>query len=205
MKTVCFCGMDGSGKTTQCNMLTKRLRNLGIEVEVIHLFSASNTVSSNLQGKPLFRMLSQRLRDLPVYGFGGRIKVAIGLMSFFVDSWITYIIHKFRYRGKIVIYDRFFYDHLVIFATTFPKTPWWVVNLSRILPRNNVTMVIEVPPEVSNMRKPENSLDKLTKYFKFYHLLSSVLNIEIIDGSQDIKVVADCIFQRCAKLISSNT
>lgn len=201
MKTVCFCGMDGSGKTTQCNILTKRLRNLGVEVEVIHLFSASNTVSSNLQGKPLFRMLSQRLRDLPVYGFGGRVKLAIGLISFFVDAWLTYIYHLLKYNRKIVIYDRFFYDQFVIFAATFYKTPWWIINLARILPKGDVTILMEIPPKIGNIRKSEDSVDKLTKCLKFYRLLASILNVEIIDGTRDIGKLAELIYQKCTTLI----
>ena len=132
MRTVCFSGIDGCGKSTQSRILAERLRASGAEVELIHILTEGKTVASNLQRKPLLRVFHKRLKDLPSRGFLGSIKLIIGLISFFLDAWLSVMQYRIRYGGKIVIYDRFFYDHLVIFATTFPKTPWWVINIAKI-------------------------------------------------------------------------
>lgn len=204
MKTICFTGMDGSGKSTQCGILAKRLRYSGVEVEVIHILTSGNTVSSRIQEKPLFRIFHRWMKNLPYRGLLGGIKLAIGLISFFTDAWVTNIHYRLKYGKKLVIYDRFFYDQLVNFAASFPKPPWGVINFAKTLPKSNVTIIMEVSPEIGNMRKPEDSIEKLLKYSKFYRLLASILNVEIIDGTQDVEVVANCIFQRCAKLITPN-
>lgn len=201
MISICFSGMDGSGKTTQCRILAKRLRDLGLNVEMIHMLAKGKTISSSLEEKPLLRTLRKRLKSLPGYGFGGKVKLAIGPISFFIDAWLTRICHLLKLRKKIVIYDRFFYDHLAIFATNFYKTPYWIVNLARILPKSNVTILMEVPPVIGNVRKPEDSIDKLTKCLKFYRLLASKLNVDILDGTQDKGKLADSIYQKCKTLI----
>lgn len=201
MKTICFCGMDGSGKSTQCRMLADRLRDSGVEVEVIHLLSEGGTVSSRIQGKPVFKILHKKLKDLPRHGFLGSIKLAAGLISFFADAWVTTIRHRIKYGRKVVVYDRYFYDHLVLFAASFPETPWWTINLVRILPGSDLVIMMEVPPEIGNVRKPEDSVEKLTRCSKFYRLLSSILGIEIVDGTGDVNRIAECVYRRCAKLI----
>ena len=202
MRLVCFCGMDGCGKSTQCRILAERLRKLGVEVEVIHILTKGNTVSSIVQGMPAFRMFHEKLKELPNHGFRGGIKLAIGLISFFVDSWMTYIQHRLKHNRKIVIYDRFFYDQFVIFASTFSRTPWWIINLARFLPKSDIVMVMEVSPETGNMRKPEDSVEKLTKALKFYRLLAFILKVEIIDGSRDVDWIADQVYQKSVKLIT---
>ena len=37
MRAVCFCGMDGSGKSPQCEILEERMRALGLDGKVIRL------------------------------------------------------------------------------------------------------------------------------------------------------------------------
>ena len=103
MKIISFSGMDGSGKSTQCGILSERLRREGIDTELIHLLTAGNTVSSNLQTKPLFRTISRELRNLPVNGFGGYVKLGIGLISHLIDAWVTYIRHRLKYKNDIFL------------------------------------------------------------------------------------------------------
>jgi len=205
MKTISLAGMDGAGKSTQCGILAKRLRDSGFHVETVHILTKGHTVSSNIQEKPLFRIVHRKLKKLPKFGFKGSIKLAVGLISFFVDAWITNIKHKLKYRGKILIYDRFYYDQFVIFATAFLKTPWWIIKLLRFLPKSNLTIIMEIPPKIANMRKPEDSVEKLTTFLKFYRLLASMLGVEIIDGTQDKMVVAQHIYERCERLIRKSS
>jgi len=203
MKTICFTGMDGAGKSTQCRMLEERLRKVGLEVEVIHILTKGKTVSSNMQGWPLFRLLHKKLKSLPCYGFKGNIKLLIGLVSFFIDAWTTNIHYHLRYSDKIVIYDRFYYDQFVIFATAFPKTPWWIIRFLRFLPKSDMTIMLEVPPKIANMRKSENSVEKLTIFLKLYRFLASMLKVRIIDGTKDKMAVAEYIYNSCADLIDT--
>jgi len=201
MKTICFIGMDGSGKSTQCKMLAKRLQQLGVEVKLIHLFTTGSTVSSRVQKKPLLKFFSQKLREIPTYGIKGTIKLLIGLISYFIDAWVTYILHQIKYRKKVVIYDRFFYDRFVTFGVIFDKTPWWIVNFAKFLPKSDMPIIMEVPSKVGNLRKPEDSLEKLEKSLKFYRILASILNIEVIDGTQNFDKIAEHIYRRVSKLI----
>lgn len=48
MISICFTGMDGSGKSTQCRILAKRLCDLGMEVEIVHTLTGGGIVSSSV-------------------------------------------------------------------------------------------------------------------------------------------------------------
>jgi len=201
MKTICFCGMDGSGKSTQCKILVDRLRGSGLAVETIHTLTRGNTVSSRLQEKPLFKGFHQKLRALPCYGFLGGIKLIIGLVFFFIDAWITNIKHRWDFREKMVVYDRTFYDHLAIFAASFLKPPRWVINLAKVLPKCDVLIIMEVSPEIGHIRKSEDSIEKLTKCMKFYRRLASIFCIEIVDGQQTVDRISESIYRKSMKAL----
>jgi len=157
-----------------------------------------------MQEKGFLRVLHGKLKDLPCFGFKGSVKLAIGLVSFFIDAWITSIQYNLKYRNKVVIYDRFFYDQFIIFGATFTKVPWWIVNISKILPRNDITIIMSVPVEVARKRKPEDSIEKLQKCSEFYRRLAPVFKSDIIDGTQDVSVIADSIFERCRNLVKQS-
>jgi len=195
MKTICFSGMDGSGKSTQCMLLKERLKALGIDAEIIHILTKGTTVASSVQDKPLLKKIYGKLKRLPISGLGGKIKIIIALVSFFIDSWTTTAYYCLKYRGKVVIYDRFFYDHLVIFGASFSKVPWRIINFARIMPKNNVTIITGVTPGVGHSRKPEDSIEKLEKCAEFYRRLARIFKTEIIDGTQSIEEIAEHIFK----------
>jgi len=196
MKSICFSGMDGSGKSTQCQLLKKRLEGLGINSEIIHILTKGNTVASSAQDKLFLKKIYKKLKNLPTSGIGGKLKIGIATVSFLLDSWITAIYHRFKYKGKVVVYDRFFYDHLVIFGASFSKVPWWIINFARFMPKSNSTIITAVTPEVGHARKPEDSVEKLQKCAEFYRRLAYIFKIEIIDGTQSIEEIAEHIFKK---------
>lgn len=200
MKSICFSGMDGSGKSTQCRLLKERLEALGINVEIIHMLTKGKTIASFAQDKLLLDKIYRKLKNLPIYGLKGRIKIIIALVSFLIDSWITVIYHRIKHKSRIIIYDRFFYDQLIIFGASFVNAPWWIIHFVKIMPKNNATVIMAVDPKVGHNRKPEDSVDKLTKYSELYRRLAYILKIEIIDGTQSIEEIADYIFRKYAAL-----
>ena len=201
MMSICFSGIDGSGKTTQCHNLIKRFQEMGVETKFIHILSQGKTVGSKSQSLPLITATHRRLRDLSGKGVTRCFKLFIGLSYYLVDSWISHIFHKIKYRNNVVIYDRYFFDPLLIFASNFPRIPLWVIPFSRIIPQGNVTIIMEVPPEIAKQRKPEHPLDLLKRYHQLYRRLADILKVKIIDGTMNNIIVEKEVNQRCHSIL----
>ncbi len=195
--SICFSGMDGSGKSTQCRRLVKFFQEMDIDAKLIHILSPGKTVGSRSQSMPSIKGIHRRLRDLPGEGLSRGIKLCAGLTYYLVDSWLSHIVHRRKYGDKVVIYDRYFFDPLVIFAAHFKRIPRWVIRFSKVLPRSGVTIIMEAPPEVSKQRKPEHSVEILEAYFELYRQLASVLKVKMIDGTTEMTVIQENVIKQC--------
>ena len=196
MKSICLFGMDGSGKSTQSRILAKRLRDSGEKVISIHLFSPGRTVSSTLQNRSFPKHLNKRLKKMQKSGLGGVLKLFIGLFAHFVDAWLTSFRNKRKYKGKWVVYDRFYYDHIALFAVSFSNVPWWTAKIVRFLPKPVVAIGMEVDPETGHHRKPEESVYKLERCLRFNRLIASELGTRMINGTGDINTISEEIYRR---------
>ncbi len=194
MKTIAFCGMDGSGKSTQCKVLKNRLKSIGIDAHLIHILSEGNTVSSAIQGKPIVRIFHRWLKNLPRQGILGCLKLSIGIIAFTVDAWLTYLKYSKKFKNELIIFDRYSYDQLGLFITSFPVIPWWAIKLVRILPKSDILFIFEVSPETAVARKPEEPLEKLKQNMSYYNKLATLLKKTVINGAEDMGMISNAIF-----------
>ena len=201
MKTICFSGMDGCGKSTQSKILKERIEALGISVASVHMLSKGATVASNIHKVTIFSKLNEKVRSLPEHSLGRTIKLVIGLIYYFFDAWLTNISYRIKHRKKLIIYDRFFYDQFAIFVSTFKEIPWGVINFVKILPHSDLDIIIGISVDLAVKRKPEHSGDQLARYARVYKRLSEILNVEMIDGAQDKMKLADYIYKKYLSLL----
>ncbi len=197
MILISFSGIDGAGKSTQFKKLKSSFQELDVDVKFSHLGSQAKTVGSKSQALLLVSKIHPKLRDLSGEGISRCIKLFVGLSYYLIDSWLSHFIYKIKYRNNLVILDRYFYDFLVIFASNFPNIPYWILNFARIMPKSNVAIIIEVPPEIAMQRKPEHPIEALQRYYQGYRRLAGILKIKIIDGTKDSAVIEKEINQRC--------
>ena len=199
MISISFSGMDGSGKSTQCQKIVRRFEELGAEVKSLHMGvrGEGETAGGRCLSFPIANRANRSLRGLSGKGISRGIKLSAGLCFYVIDSWVTHFIHKIRYGDRLVIYDRHFYDFLVIFASNFPVIPWRIVYFAKILPRSDVTIIMEVNLETAEHRRPENTREKLQRYCWLYQRLGKILDVKTIDGSKSLETVEVEINQRC--------
>ena len=192
-KFIVFEGIDGAGKTTQIQLLAKRLRESGVDVDV----SAEPT--TNESGKALRRALS-----------GQDKKSYCEMAAMFVLDRIghNYEIRDLVDAGKTVISDRYYYSSLAYQGKATDYN--WVRTMNIDCPdirRPDVCIYLDLTPEeslkrISNGRESVEiyeNLEKLTEvrasfYYTIEDLRKDGEQIFIVDASRSIEEISDEIF-----------
>ena len=192
-KFIVFEGIDGAGKTTQIQLLAKRLRESGVDVDV----SAEPT--TNESGKALRRALS-----------GQDKKSYCEMAAMFVLDRIghNYEIRDLVDAGQTVISDRYYYSSLAYQGKATDYN--WVRTMNIDCPdirRPDVCIYLDLTPEeslkrISNGRESVEiyeNLEKLTEvrasfYYTIEDLRKDGEQIFIVDASRSIEEISDEIF-----------
>ena len=192
-KFIVFEGIDGAGKTTQIQLLAKRLTESGIDVDV----SAEPT--TNESGKALRRALS-----------GQDKKSYSEMAAMFVLDRIGHNaeIRELVAAGKTVISDRYYYSSLAYQGKATDYN--WVKTMNIGCPdirRPDVCIYLDLTPEeslkrISNGRESVEiyeNLEKLTEvrasfYYAIEDLRKDGEQIFIVDASRSLEEISDEIF-----------
>ena len=192
-KFIVFEGIDGAGKTTQIQLLAKRLREKGIDVDV----SAEPT--TNESGMALRRALS-----------GQEKKSYCEMAAMFVLDRIGHNaqIRELVDAGKTVISDRYYYSSLAYQGKATDYA--WVRAMNIDCPeirRPDVCIYLDLTPEeslkrISNGRESVEiyeNLEKLTEvrasfYYAIEDLRKDGEQIFIVDASRSLEEISDEIF-----------
>lgn len=192
-KFIVFEGIDGAGKTTQIQLLAKRLTESGVDVDV----SAEPT--TNESGKALRRALS-----------GQEKKSYCEMAAMFVLDRIGHNaeISKLVAEGKTVISDRYYYSSLAYQgkATDYDWVRAMNINCPEIR-RPDVCIYLDLTPEeslkrISNGRESVEiyeNLEKLTDvrasfYYAIEDLRKDGEQIFIVDASRSLQEISNEIF-----------
>jgi len=101
--------------------------------------------------------------------------------------WLRYAgALRLQLHGRMVVFDRYVYD------AQLPASPPFLAlkriylrALTRALPRPDLAVVLDVPPEVAYARKQENSLEELDAERDVYRRLAARLpHAERVDGAR---------------------
>jgi len=227
--TICFIGIDGSGKSTLSRYLFEELKRRNYSVSYTWWLEGDNSLLRRLLrriGKSkhlnlkcndnansskavhkdksittkIFRVLYPRIVLLDYLRFG------------MVKAWLPKIIG----RSKVIIFDRFVYD--VIFALSrefdFPdaKRERLFKLYSKLLPNPDLIFIIDVPPEVSYLRKKEeigsveNAKALRARYQELYSMLNDLTSGKImkINNTPEIEIVKAEILKATLDFLEAN-
>lgn len=186
---VVFEGIDKSGKTTQSELLAKRLKADGFQVEAI-----SFPVYTTPLGKEIKAFLTSR-RDYPSQ---------VRHMLYAANRWeMEDRMSGWTSQGKLVVVNRYSASNLAYgSASGLPSS--WLEGLEEGLPQPNLTLLIDISPETSFERKDEEG-DIFEKDLKFlarvreeYVKLSKRRSWMVVNGEDPV----DKVWKRVWKAIS---
>jgi len=226
---ICFIGIDGSGKSTLSRYLYEVLKKSGYNVSYtwwlegedsllrrmlrrigkskhLNLKCNDNANSSKAVHKDksittkIFRALYPKIVLLDYLRFG------------LMKAWLPKIVN----RNKIIIFDRFFYDTILALSKEFDYPDSKRARLfklySKLLPNPDLIFIIDVPPEVSYLRKKEEieSVENAKTVWAIYQELYPMLNdlasgkIMKINNTQEIEIVKAEILKATLDFLEAN-
>jgi thymidylate kinase len=194
--TVSFSGIDGAGKTTQIENLTRWLGQAAIEVQVIRFWDdiASLRGLREWLGHKLFKgdkgigtpERPVERRDKNVRNWYMPV-VRLFLCS--VDAIaLAIVIARIRIQrpADVIIFDRYLYDQLANLNLQSPIVRVLVQVMRRLIPRPDVPCLLDADPELARLRKPEYPADFLRQNRQSYLRLAELAGMdEIPAGSAD--------------------
>lgn len=198
-------GIDGSGKSTQLQLLAQKLEAAGVPC----LTTCEPTAG------PIGKLLRQVLT--------GQVTCDSRVVApLFAADRLDHLLNKETGlcqavdRGMVVLSDRYYFSSYAYQSVDLPLE--WVIEANRpcaVLLRPTATLFIDVSPELALERIARNregaelfeTKDRLTRtraqYFKAFALERNRERVVIIPGDRDIEAVAGDIWEAVSTLLPS--
>jgi len=195
---IVFLGMDGSGKTTLSRHLYEELKERGYNVSYIWWLEGEDSIIKKL----LRKIGNGKIYASKEHGKGMEVKhktepirmklfrifwpqiVMINYLRFGIKKiWLP----KIKRSNEIIIFDRYIYDIILGLSREFDfkdvRKRRMLKVFSKLLPRPDIIFIINVPPEISYLRKKEEikSIENARRIWNEYQRLYSLLD-ELVDG-----------------------
>lgn len=191
VRTVSFSGVDGAGKTTQIDNLCAFLTENGVRYRVFRFWDDIARLTNVREGtghrvfkgekgigspeRPINR------RDKNVRGFP---MTCIRMFLYFVDALSTRKVFNRAMQGDVefVIFDRYTYDELANMNLQNPVVRAYVRFIMALVPRPDISFLLDADPEAARARKPEYPVDFIRinrkAYFDLNRLVGGLTVVE---------------------------
>jgi thymidylate kinase len=107
--------------------------------------------------------------------------------------------------AEVVIFDRYAYDELVNLTLSNPVIRAYVRTIMRIVPRPDISYLLEADPAKARARKPEYPLEFLHSNQQSYLTLSDIVGGMTVIAPMEIEDVKRAVFMHTQKKMSLAT
>jgi len=196
---ISFSGIDGSGKSTQIDLINKEL-NKNDNVKILHIFGKGATLHSKVEENTGIKKLINILKNQNKKIFGFRLKFYMAIFFYFLESWIFYIKIILFERKNILILDRYYYDYFVNQISQEDKESSKLMKMNKFFPKLSLSFFFDVDEQTSFHRKKEYNLDKLKKIRNNFSLCAKIINGYVVDGKKKPENITREILTKIKKL-----
>ncbi len=153
---IAFEGIDGSGKTTQIQLLHRYLQRENIDSVV------TSEPTDGIIGKLIKKMLREKEFDAMAMQL-----LFVADRSYHVDHYIK----KWDSEGRMILCDRYLFSTLAFGAASGIDRDW-LLDINRMFPMPDITVVLDVPPRLA-IKRIHSRMSEYIKHAKFVNAQSS--------------------------------
>ena len=167
-KFVSFSGVDGAGKSTQINALRSWVEAQGMRVHTIAFWDSVATLTSMREGAGHKIFKGEKgvgSPDKPVNRRDKNVQSwpmsCVRLCLYALDAVSTriHVRRALKSDADFIIFDRYIYDQFANLKLRSKFVRAYVKLLMKIVPRPDVSYVLDADPVQARARKPEYPLD----------------------------------------------
>ena len=198
-----FDGLDGSGKSTQCQRLVDRLRSLG--VTVTHAIDPGGTA------------LGAKLREILLFGKQYDISLRTEALLFMASraELVEQVIRPALHRGEVVLSDRYLLANVVYQAHAGgldASTLWDIGHFATDNIEPNLTLIFDIPTDVARERRKRDA-DRMESRGADFHdrvrqgFLTEAAHrpeqFHVVDARESVETIEQHVWQVVAPVLKT--
>jgi thymidylate kinase len=177
VRVVSFSGVDGAGKTTQIERLCEHLSDRGLRIRLLRFWDDVSRLKKLREGTghKLFKGdKGVGSPEAPINrqdkNVGGWPMTCFRYLLYLIDAISLRRAFKRAIRSDVdfVIFDRYTYDELANLDLSQPVTRAYAHMIMFLIPRPDISFVLDADPEAARARKPEYPIDFVNKNRRAY-------------------------------------